>query len=46
VDIRLYIFAGTVLLAAARLYRGQTTNSRTPSGVFAPMLELVAMPEH
>ncbi len=46
VDIRLYTYAGTVLLAAARLYRGQTTNMRTPGGGFAPVLELVATPEH
>jgi hypothetical protein len=26
-----------VLLAAARLYRGQTTNFRTPGGGFAPV---------
>jgi hypothetical protein len=36
VDVRLYTFAGTVLLAAARLYQGQTTNMRTPGGGFAP----------
>jgi hypothetical protein len=33
-DIRLY---GHVLLAAARLYQGQTTNFRTPGGGFAPV---------
>lgn len=38
--MRLYIFAGTVLLAAARLYQGQTTNMRTPGGGFAPALEV------
>ena len=40
VDVRLYTFAGTVLLAAARLYQGQTTNMRTPGGGFAPVLEV------
>lgn len=29
VDIRLYTYAGTVILAAARLYQGQTTRVRT-----------------
>ncbi len=29
--MRLYTFAGTILLAAARLYQGQTTNMRTPA---------------
>jgi len=38
VDVRLYTYAGQVLLAAARLYRGQTTNLRTPGGGFAPVL--------
>jgi hypothetical protein len=40
VDVRLYTYAGTALLAAARLYRGQTTNMRTPGGGFAPVLEV------
>ena len=40
VDVRLYTYAGEVLLAAARLYQGQTTNMRTPGGGFAPVLEL------
>jgi hypothetical protein len=38
VDLRLYAYSGHVLLAAARLYRGQTTNMRTPGGGFAPVL--------
>jgi hypothetical protein len=38
VDVRLYTYDGRVLLAAARLYRGQTTNMRTPGGGFAPVL--------
>jgi hypothetical protein len=43
VDVRLYTYAGAILLAAARLYQGQTTNMRTPGGGFAPVLE-VRMP--
>lgn len=38
VDIRNYVYAGEVQLLAARLYRGQTTNFRTPGGGFAPVL--------
>ena len=37
-DIRLYTYRGQLLLAAARLYQGQTTNFRTPGGGFAPVL--------
>jgi hypothetical protein len=36
-DIRLYTYAGRTLLAAARVYQGQTTNMRTPGGGFAPV---------
>jgi hypothetical protein len=36
-DIRLYTYAGSPVLAAARLYQGQTTNMRTPGGGFAPV---------
>ncbi|MET0545791.1 MAG: hypothetical protein ABWZ40_05740, partial [Caulobacterales bacterium] len=36
-DVRLYTYAGAPLLAAARLYQGQTTNFRTPGGGFAPV---------
>ncbi|UZW55697.1 hypothetical protein NUH86_02525 [Sphingobium sp. JS3065] len=39
-DIRLYTYAGELLLAAARLYKGQTTNMRTAGGGFAPVLEV------
>ncbi|MFC5843455.1 hypothetical protein [Aminobacter ciceronei] len=39
-DVRLYTYSGRVLLAAARLYQGQTTNFRTPGGGFAPVLVL------
>jgi hypothetical protein len=41
-DVRLYTYAGETLLAAARLYQGQTTNFRTPGGGFAPV---VVVPE-
>lgn len=37
-DVRLYTYAGETLLAAARLYQGQTTNFRTPGGGFAPVV--------
>lgn len=36
-DVRLYTYAGSLLLAAARVYQGQTTNFRTPGGGFAPV---------
>lgn len=36
-DVRLYTYGGRILLAAARLYQGQTTNFRTPGGGFAPV---------
>lgn len=41
-DVRLYTYAGATLLAAARLYQGQTTNFRTPGGGFAPVVTLDA----
>jgi hypothetical protein len=44
-DVRLYTYAGSALLAAARLYQGQTTNMRTPSGGFAPVLTVGANAE-
>ncbi len=40
VDVRSYRHAGGTWLRAARLYRGQTTNFRTPGGGFAPVLTL------
>jgi hypothetical protein len=40
VDIRLYTYAGKRLLAAARIYKGQTTNFRTPGGGFAPVFQV------
>lgn len=38
VDVRLYTYGGSLLLVAARLYQGQTTNLRTLGGGFAPIL--------
>ena len=37
VDLRAYAYAGEIQFLAARLYRGQTTNMRTPGGGFAPV---------
>ena len=37
-DVRLYTYEGRLLLVAARLYQGQTTNFRTPGGGFASVL--------
>jgi hypothetical protein len=37
-DLRNYTYNGEILLLAARLYQGQTTNFRTPGGGFAPVL--------
>jgi hypothetical protein len=37
-DLRAYAYKGRIQLLAARLYRGQTTNMRTPGGGFAPVL--------
>lgn len=39
-DIRAYAYADRIQLTAARLYRGQTTNFRTPGGGFAPVFVL------
>ncbi|MBS0393550.1 MAG: hypothetical protein JSR54_02935 [Proteobacteria bacterium] len=36
-DVRLYVYDGEVLSAAARIYQGQATNFRTPGGGFAPL---------
>jgi len=36
-DVRNFVYRGQVQLLAARLYRGQTTNFRTPGGGFAPV---------
>lgn len=40
VDIRLYTYNGRTLLTAARIYKGQTTNFRTPGGGFAPVFQV------
>jgi hypothetical protein len=37
-DMRLFTYQGRILLPAARLYQGQTTNFRTPGGGFSPVL--------
>ena len=42
VDIRCYAYEGRVIALAARTYRGQTTNFRTPGGGFAPVVTLDA----
>ncbi len=38
-DLRDYTYDGQVQWVAARLYQGQTTNFRTPSGGFSPVYE-------
>jgi hypothetical protein len=43
-DLRCYVYAGQIQLMAARLYRGQTTNFRTPGGGFAAV-EVCDMPQ-
>ena len=39
-DVRLYVYDGRLLLTAARIYQGQTTNFRTPGGGFAPVFTI------
>jgi hypothetical protein len=39
-DLRSYVYRGRIQLLAARLYRGQTTNFRTPGGGFAAVVAL------
>lgn len=39
VDVRCYIYRGAIQLTAARLWRGQTTNFRTPGGGFATITQ-------
>ena len=39
-DLRAYTYRGQIQLLAARLYAGQTTNFRTPSGGFSPVAVL------
>ena len=41
-DVRAYAYAGAIRLVAARLYKGQTTNFRTPGGGFAPVFVATA----
>jgi hypothetical protein len=36
-DVRNYVHDGEIMLSAARLYQGQTTNFRTAGGGFAPV---------
>lgn len=36
-DLRVYVFREEILLLAARLYQGQTTNFRAPEGGFSPV---------
>jgi uncharacterized circularly permuted ATP-grasp superfamily protein len=36
-DVRLYVYDGDILLAAARLYQGQATNFQAPGSGFAPV---------
>ena len=43
VDIRAYTYDAGVLLFAARVYRGQVTNFRTPGSGFAPLFVLPAL---
>ena len=38
VDVRLYTYKAKPLLVAARIYKCQTTNCRSPGGGFAPVL--------
>ncbi len=40
-DLRAYAYCGAVQWVAARMYRGQTTNFRTPGGGFAPVYSTV-----
>ncbi|WP_291993144.1 hypothetical protein [Candidatus Accumulibacter sp. ACC003] len=39
-DLRNYVYRGAVQLVSARVYRGQTTNFRTPGGGFAAVLSV------
>jgi hypothetical protein len=39
-DVRAFVYQGRIQWTAARLYRGQTTNFRTPGGGFAPVYPL------
>jgi len=39
-DIGFYTYGGQLLLPAARIYQGQTTNFRTPGGGFTPVFQV------
>ena len=41
-DVRVYTYDGKPILMAARIYRGQVTNLRTPGGGLAPVIEMKA----
>jgi hypothetical protein len=43
-DLRAFVCSDEVLLFAARLYHGQTTNMRTPGGGFAAVLPVLSPP--
>ena len=45
-DVRAYTYDGKVLLLAARMYSGQTTNFRTPGGGFAPVVVVPQIDGH
>jgi len=45
-DLRAYTYDGKVLLLAARMYAGQTTNFRTPGGGFAPVVVVPSVAEN
>jgi hypothetical protein len=38
-DVRTYAYQGRSFMRLARVYRGQTTNFRTPGGGFASVVE-------
>lgn len=44
-DVRCYAYNGQVLLMAARVYQGQTTNMRTQGGGFAPVFAPAPLPD-
>lgn len=40
-DVRCFVYDRVILLVLARLYRGQTTNFRTPGGGFSPVFTVL-----
>jgi hypothetical protein len=44
-DVRCFVYDGVIQLVVARLYRGQTTNFRTPGGGFSPVFTAVGNDE-